>query len=118
MEILGIFKATIAVPWVILVIVAALIFVAGAMFAKRFGTEWLAALRYLLSEDELKALARLMWQAGLVPTVWRKVRFSDNEDLFVEWVITVTRGLWDERAALQRTAIKRQIDLGEVGRRV
>jgi hypothetical protein len=59
----------------------------GAAIAKRFGTDWLAILAWAVGDGELEAFARIAWEAGIVPELWRKTRFHDNVDEFAKWVI-------------------------------
>lgn len=100
---------TITVSWLLAVVFLVAAFVGGALFARKFGTNWLAAMRFVLGEEEIATLAILMWEAGLVPKALMRIRFKDDSALFVAWLIKTVRNTWDEQSALYRASQKRGI---------
>lgn len=105
------------VAWQVLLgaaaVLAIVVFVFGALMARKFGTNWLAMITWMVGPDELKALAYLAWDAGIVPATWKRIRFKDDSTVFVEWVVKKAEelGVWktllDVRAAKMGVGIRR-----------
>lgn len=85
---------TVTVPWVIMLITYFLLFVFGALVANRFGVRWLLAIRFIFGPDTLAAMAKAMWEYNMVPAEWKRLRFGNDEDAFVRWVIDKSNELW------------------------
>ena len=59
----------------------------GAVIVRKFGTDWLAILAWLVGKDEIAAIARIVWDAGLIPVMWKQMRFQNDVEKFVVWVL-------------------------------
>ena len=59
----------------------------GAVLVRKFGTDWLSMLAWLVGKDEIAAIARIVWDAGLIPTIWKQARFQNDVEKFVVWVM-------------------------------
>jgi len=85
----------ITLAWWTLPIIAVVFFLLGAVIVKQFGNNWLAIFAWAVGTKELEMFARMAWEAdfgqdnplsNLIATV-KRLRFHNNVDEFVAWVI-------------------------------
>jgi hypothetical protein len=82
-----------SVAWWYIPITAILCFFLGVLITRRFGTNWLAVLSWLVGDPELEVIARIAWNADVVPATLKRVLFKNDEDYFVKWVLAKVHGL-------------------------
>lgn len=64
----------------------------GGMVTQRFGDNWLAMVLWLVGDEEVELVARLLWRAlldesALATKIWR------SENAFVAWVLSKAHAL-------------------------
>lgn len=74
------------IPWWSLPLGLLVGFLVGVVLRGKFDLHWLAMAAYLLKPEDLGALARVVWDAGLIPTAWKLARFGNDPAAFVNYI--------------------------------
>ena len=97
----------ITLAWWIIPIIAVVFFLLGAVIVRQFGNNWLAIFAWAVGTKELEMFARMAWEVdfgqdnplGSAIAAIKRLRFHNNVDEFVAWVIEQAGKLSTEKRA-------------------
>ena len=103
----------ITLDWWILPLIGVVCFLLGAVIVKQFGNNWLGLFAWAVGDQELEMFARMMWEidfgrdnplSSLIAAI-KRLRFHNNVDEFIAWVLEQAHKLGvEKRAQLRATA--------------
>lgn len=74
-------------PWYYILLMFIVGIFLGGFLVKKFGTDWLAMLSWMVGDEELTFIAKIVWDAGLIPPVIKTVMFQNDVEKFTKWVL-------------------------------